>query len=66
MLLQTHQAADAEAVFRTELARYPNDPHLEFGLAEALAAQGKDSSAPRSAYLADWKGDKPLTIADLG
>jgi predicted Zn-dependent protease len=65
-LLEAHQAADAEGVFRAELARYPNDPHLEFGLAEALAAQGKDDRAPRQAYLASWKGERPLTLDDLG
>jgi len=65
-LLEAGQPAEAERVFRGELARYPNDPHLEFGLAQALAAQGKDDRAARAAYLAGWQGDKPLTLADLG
>ncbi len=65
-LLEAGQAAEAERVFRAELARYPNDPHLEFGLAQALAAQGKDDRAVRAAYLAGWQGEKPLTLADLG
>jgi len=65
-LLEANQPADAEHVFREELARYPNDPRLEFGLAQALAAQGKDDTQPRSAYLTGWKGVKPLTLADLG
>jgi len=65
-LLEAHQPADAERVFRDELARYPNDPRLEFGLAQALVAQGKDDTIPRNAYLAGWKGEKPLELADLG
>ena len=48
--------AEAETVFAAELKRFPNDPHLEFGLAEALEAQGKDDAAPRAAYKAHWKG----------
>jgi hypothetical protein len=39
---------------------------LEFGLAQALAAQGKDDSAPRAAYLRGWAGERPLTLGDLG
>jgi hypothetical protein len=46
--------------------RFPNDPHLEWGLAEARAAQGKDDAAPRAAYRAHWKGTRDLTLADLG
>jgi hypothetical protein len=65
-LLEAHAAAEAERVFRDELARYPNDPRLEFGLAASLAAQGKDAAPARDAYLAGWKGEKPLTLRDLG
>jgi hypothetical protein len=65
-LLEARQPAEAERVFRAELGRYPNDPHLEFGLAEALAAQGKDDTAPRAAYRSGWQGAKPLTLGDLG
>jgi hypothetical protein len=65
-LLAAHQPVEAEAVFRAELVRYPNDPHLWFGLAEALAAQGKDDSAPRAAYRSSWEGTRPLSLADLG
>jgi predicted Zn-dependent protease len=65
-LLEAHAPADAERVFRAELARYPNDPHLEFGLAQALADQGKDDRAARAAYAAQWQGKRPLTVADLG
>jgi hypothetical protein len=53
-------------VFAAELKRFPNDPHLEWGLAQALAAQGKDDSVPRAAYRAHWKGTRDLTLDDLG
>jgi tetratricopeptide (TPR) repeat protein len=65
-LLEARRPADAEAVFRAELARYPNDPRLEFGLAEALKIQGKDDRVARLAYLAGWQGVKPLALGDLG
>jgi tetratricopeptide (TPR) repeat protein len=65
-LLAAGKSADAETVFAAELKRYPNDPHLEWGLAEALKAQGKDDAAPRAAYRAHWEGSRDLTLADLG
>jgi tetratricopeptide (TPR) repeat protein len=65
-LLAAGKPADAETVFATELVRYPNDPHLEWGLAEARRAQGKDDADARAAYRAHWKGTRDLTLADLG
>jgi tetratricopeptide (TPR) repeat protein len=65
-LLALGKAAEAEKIFGAELKRFPNDPHLEWGLAEALKAQGKDDAAPRSAYKTHWKGSRDLTLADLG
>jgi len=65
-LLAANQAGEAEAIFRAELKRFPNDPHLEWGLAEALRAQGKDDTAARTAYKAHWKGSRDLTLAALG
>jgi tetratricopeptide (TPR) repeat protein len=65
-LLAAGQAAAAEKVFTAELKRFPNDPHLEWGLAEALRAQGKDDTAPRAAYKSHWKGSRDLTLAALG
>lgn len=65
-LLAAGKAADAETVFGAELKRYPNDPRLEWGLAEALRAQGKDDAGPRAAYRATWEGSHELTLADLG
>ncbi len=40
-LLAAGKPADAETVFSAELKRYPNDPHLEWGLAEALTGAGQ-------------------------
>lgn len=65
-LLAAGKAAAAETVFADELKRFPNDPHLEWGLAEAQKAQGKDDAAARSAYRAHWKGSRDLTLAQLG
>ncbi|HEX3467208.1 MAG TPA: hypothetical protein VHT05_03940 [Candidatus Elarobacter sp.] len=65
-LLAAGKSADAETVFGAELKRYPNDPRLEWGLAEALKAEGKDDAVPRAAYRATWEGSRELTLADLG
>jgi tetratricopeptide (TPR) repeat protein len=65
-LLAADRPALAETVFAAELKRFPNDPHLEWGLARALAAQGKDDTVPRAAYRAHWKGTRDLTLDDLG
>jgi tetratricopeptide (TPR) repeat protein len=66
VLLQAGQYAGAEAAFRSELARFPNDPRLAFGLAEALTAQGKDATAARAIVEREWKAAHPLARADLG
>jgi hypothetical protein len=65
-LLAAGKPAQAETVFTAELVRFPNDPHLEWGLAEALLAQHKDDAAPRAAYKAHWKGTSDLTLDRLG
>jgi len=65
-LLSAAKPAEAEAVFTAELLRFPNDPRLEWGLAEALTAQHKDDAAPRAAYHAHWKGSADLTLDRLG
>jgi tetratricopeptide (TPR) repeat protein len=65
-LLAAKRPAQAQAVFTAELKRFPNDPHLEWGLAAALRAQGQDDSAPLAAYRSQWKGTRDLTLADLG
>jgi len=65
-LLEAQRYPEAQAVFERELVRYPNDPHLFFGLAEALKAQGKDDTAARRSYTDAWRGEHALTLADLG
>jgi hypothetical protein len=65
-LLAADRPALAESIFSAELKRFPDDPHLEWGLAQALAVQGKDDSAPRAAYRAHWKGTRDLSLDDLG
>ena len=66
VLLAASKPAQAETVFTAELKRFPNDPHLEWGLAEAQKAQNEDDAAARAAYRAHWKGTRALTLADLG
>jgi len=66
VLLQAGKLPAAEAIFRSELIRFPNDPRLAFGLAEALTAQGKDATAERTIVEREWKAARPLTRADLG
>ena len=64
-LLQQARYADAEATFGDELAKYPNDPRLAFGLAEARNAQGENDSAARAIVVREWHGPNPLNLADL-
>jgi tetratricopeptide (TPR) repeat protein len=66
VLLQAGRYADAEIVFRSELVRFPNDPRLAFGLAEALEAQGHDAAAERAVIAREWHGARSLRRADLG
>lgn len=66
VLLEAKRYAEAESAFRRELRRFPNDPRLAFGLAEALRLQGKDDVEPRALMTREWKGERPLTVADLG
>jgi tetratricopeptide (TPR) repeat protein len=51
------QFAEAEKAFREELARNPRSGRALFGLAEALAKQGKDTSAAlvRREFQDAWK-----------
>jgi predicted Zn-dependent protease len=65
-LLAAGKPAQAETVFTAELVRFPNDPHLEWGLAQAQAAQHRDDAAARAAYHAHWKGSSDLTLDRLG
>jgi tetratricopeptide (TPR) repeat protein len=55
-LLRDAQPAEAEQVFRDDLARNPNNPRSLFGLAAALRAQRKDAAATEAAFKKMWKG----------
>jgi tetratricopeptide (TPR) repeat protein len=65
-LLAGGQAAEAEATYRDDLRRFPNDGWALFGLARALQAQGKtaDAAAARSAFERAWRrADVALTAS---
>ncbi|MBD5605415.1 MAG: hypothetical protein IAI48_10035, partial [Candidatus Eremiobacteraeota bacterium] len=47
-LLRAKRYAEAETIFAAELKRYPNDPHLSFGLAVAQDARGESSVAAKA------------------
>ena len=67
-LLQTVKSADAEAVFREDLRRNPNNPRSLFGLAESLKAQGKatDAAKVQQQFENVWKkADVKLTLAEM-
>ena len=67
-LLQTGKSADAEAVFREDLRRNPNNPRSLFGLAESLKAQGKSTDAAKvqQQFENAWKkADAKLTLAEM-
>jgi tetratricopeptide (TPR) repeat protein len=56
-LLQAHRPAEAETVYRDSLMRYRLDGWAQFGLAQALAAQGKTAEAAkaRKEFAATWQ-----------
>ncbi len=58
----------ALAVFRGEIARFADDPHLEWGAWQACLhlASCLDANALERAYRAHWKGAAELTLDDLG
>lgn len=67
-LLRLQRYAEAENAFNDCLKSYPNDPRALFGLAQALAAQGKTDEAAqaRERFDAAWTGaDTTLSIGDL-
>ncbi len=57
LLLQTGDAAQAEKVYREDLARWPQNGFALNGLAESLAAQGRTSEAQavRAQFAEAWK-----------
>jgi tetratricopeptide (TPR) repeat protein len=67
-LLQAGKAAEAEAVFREDLKRNPNNARSLFGLAECLKAEGKaaDAAKIRQQFEQNWKrADTKLTLAEM-
>jgi tetratricopeptide (TPR) repeat protein len=67
-LLRNGRAAEAELVFREDLARNPNNGRSLFGLAEALKAQKKPAEAAevQSKFEKAWaRADVPATLSSL-
>ncbi len=67
-LLLSGQAAQAEAVFRTDLEQYPRNPRSLFGLLKSLEARTNtlDAEWVRSEFKAAWKkADGTLELEDL-
>ncbi len=67
-LLIDGQFAEAEKVYRDELAKHPRSGRALFGLAEALRKQNKQSSAQlvEREFAKSWeKADTKLNVADL-
>jgi hypothetical protein len=68
VLLARGKFASARDVFDAERARFPFDPRLEWGLAQAYTAMHQSALAAKwfAASKAHWKGHRPLTLRDLG
>ena len=67
-LLQAGKATEAEAVFREDLRRNPNNPRSLFGLSESLKAQGRgaDAAKIRQQFDQSWKkADTKLSLAEM-
>lgn len=67
-LLINGEYAEAEKIYRDELAKHPRNGRALFGLAEALNKQGKMSSAQlvRREFEKSWeKADTKLSVEDL-
>jgi len=63
-LLAAGNAAEAEAVYRTDLEKYPRNGWAMFGLIQALIAQDKDSSEMQERFDATWsQADVELTAS---
>lgn len=54
ILLKMGRFADAEAVYRADLRKLPNNGWSLLGLAQSLEGQGKNSAAARSQFQAAW------------
>jgi tetratricopeptide (TPR) repeat protein len=64
VLLKAGRASDAEAVYREDLRRHPDNGWALFGLAETLKAQGRTDEADnaRSAFEQAWQ-DADVSLA---
>jgi len=68
ILLRQEKFAEAEAVFRKDLAKHPLNGRSLFGLHESLKGQNRnyDAAWVKSAFDNAWKySDTPLQISDL-
>src|SRR6267142_585315 len=67
LLLMNNRPAEAEKVFRDDLARTPRNPRSLFGLREALKAEHRDYDAQfvDQQFRTAWKGPAMLTLRDL-
>jgi tetratricopeptide (TPR) repeat protein len=67
-LLRDGEAAEAESVFREDLAKHPRNPRSLYGLTRSLEAQKKDADAAwtRAQFETAWKdADTKLRLEDL-
>ncbi len=64
-LIAAGRAAEAEAAYRQDLKKWPENGWSLYGLAAALEQQGKTEGAKavRARYERAWKGDLPLTAS---
>lgn len=65
-LLAAGKAVEAEAVYRADLKRFPNDGWALFGLAKSLGAQGRaaEAAAAQAEFDAAWRrADVTLTAS---
>jgi predicted Zn-dependent protease len=53
--LRAKRPADAERVFKEDLAYFKNNGWSLWGLGEAMAAQGQDASATKAAQVVAWE-----------
>lgn len=67
LLLMDNKPAEAEKVFRDDLARTPRNPRSLFGLREALKAQHRDYDARfvDQQFRTAWKSPAKLTLQNL-
>jgi len=63
-LIRDGQFAEAEQVFRDDLARNPRNPRSLWGLARALRAQGRSAAKANAEFAKVWKGGA-IKLEDL-